>query len=521
MSQRIDGWLIRQFVERPAQTISMTLFMLFMIVLITAQTTLIFLPLLRLANRNSQRTQNVSIPRPIIPNRESVSLFNGQDLTGWKTLPEQTGDWKVENGVLVGRGSQGHLFSEKAYRDFLLRVECKLVEGDSGIGFRIDPDFSANANKDMPIGYKAQIVGRQEGDEQGRTGSIRRSQMPLAITAKNLITPGEWFTLEIVAQGNHLFTRVNGEVAADCHDPDAYIAGHLALQVGGGGRPTVVEFRKIEIQELTALDLARRSTAPAEIDRESAVWLPPEQPVPAAILLEAQADTQARRYDIALAKFVWYFEHALQYQPDQSSIRISSGLRHWAELARSYPPALEAMLALRDEAADSVRTGQNVRDAFHDLVYINRTIDEEDSTVELFKILDSKFPSEAKRSYRLAEPSLVRAKEFKLCGKYIDLDAYYRSVDMFHMNARNASRQPGGGEHLLDYAHKSFTNSTTTMIALLVVNDRKTDAQKIAADAVKEWGDPKFKAKIDEALTGKVPDPWPATSPVLRRPSVK
>ena len=31
-----------------------------------------------------------------------VSLFNGRDLTGWKTHATQPGKWRVENGVLIG-----------------------------------------------------------------------------------------------------------------------------------------------------------------------------------------------------------------------------------------------------------------------------------------------------------------------------------------------------------------------------------------------------------------------------------
>ena len=34
-----------------------------------------------------------------------ADLFNGKDLTGWKTHPDDPGDWKVENSILVGRTS--------------------------------------------------------------------------------------------------------------------------------------------------------------------------------------------------------------------------------------------------------------------------------------------------------------------------------------------------------------------------------------------------------------------------------
>src|SRR5258707_1112859 len=67
-----------------------------------------------------------------------VQLFNGKDLTGWKTHPDQPGDWKVEGGVLVGSNIASYLYSDRGdYENFHLRVEVKLNrDGDSGIFFR-------------------------------------------------------------------------------------------------------------------------------------------------------------------------------------------------------------------------------------------------------------------------------------------------------------------------------------------------------------------------------------------------
>src|SRR5207248_4923691 len=57
-----------------------------------------------------------------------VPLFNGRDLTGWKRLPGQPGDWGVEDGVLVGRGpAVSHLFSERGgYTDVHVRAEARI-----------------------------------------------------------------------------------------------------------------------------------------------------------------------------------------------------------------------------------------------------------------------------------------------------------------------------------------------------------------------------------------------------------
>jgi uncharacterized protein (TIGR03067 family) len=192
-----------------------------------------------------------------------VQLFNGKDLTGWKTHPDQPGDWRVEGGVLVGRGGPSHLFTQRGdYDDFHLRVEAQLnPQGDSGVWFRTGfdlPAVSLRTGLRYPAGYETQIIGHPAGDEDGRhTGSL----IPRVPARRALMTPGEWFTLEIIARGNRLTTKVNDKTAVEFEDePGMHRAGHIALQSGGSKRFTNVQFRKIEIKELPA-DMAARHHA--------------------------------------------------------------------------------------------------------------------------------------------------------------------------------------------------------------------------------------------------------------------
>jgi hypothetical protein len=92
-----------------------------------------------------------------------------------------------------------------------------------------------------------------------------------------------------------------------------------------------------------------------------------------------------------------------------------------------------------------------------------------------------------------------------------------RSVDLFRRNQELAKKDKKyGGPMLLDFSEKSFTNSTTTLIALLVVNERQAEAEKIAHDAKKEWDNASFHAAIEKALQGTVPEPWPSSRAIYR-----
>jgi hypothetical protein len=169
-------------------------------------------------------------------------LFNGKDLTGWKLHPQQEGDWRVEDGVLTGRGQRSHLFSERGdYENFHFRVEAKINDGgNSGQFFRAT--FALN-RQGYPDGYEAQINSTHK--DPIRTGSL----YGLVNVEEMLVKPDEWFTQEVIADGNHITIKVNGKTTVDYVDEKrTYTKGHLALQVLGPG--TVVQFRKVEVKEL-------------------------------------------------------------------------------------------------------------------------------------------------------------------------------------------------------------------------------------------------------------------------------
>jgi hypothetical protein len=175
-------------------------------------------------------------------------LFNGKDLAGWKTHPEQNHGWTVQDGWLMGRSEQGgtHLFSERGdYGNFHLRAEVMINDlGNSGIFFR--SPFAPSMR--YPGGYEAQIMSRDKIPDAFLTGSL------FGLVRSKLPPPAahEWFTLEIIAVENEMTVKVNGKDTAHYVDPKrTAMRGHFALEANDP-RTTVVRFRKIEVKELPA-----------------------------------------------------------------------------------------------------------------------------------------------------------------------------------------------------------------------------------------------------------------------------
>ncbi len=175
--------------------------------------------------------------------KDWVQLFNGKDLTGWKTHEKDKAVWEVKDGILVGSGEKGHLFSERGdYENFHYRIEAKINDrGNSGQYFRTQfgPSF--------PKGYEAQINSTHR--DPIRTGSLYGFKE--ATVKEMLVKPDTWFTQEVIADGNHIIIKVNGKTTVDFVDKkNTYTKGHFALQQHDPG--TVVQFRKIEVKELPA-----------------------------------------------------------------------------------------------------------------------------------------------------------------------------------------------------------------------------------------------------------------------------
>lgn len=143
------------------------------------------------------------------------SLFNGRDLTGWKTYPEMASRFTVtEEGFLHVEDGRGQLETEQTFGDFILQLECitHAPQLNSGIFFRCIPGEVMN-------GYESQIHnGFRDNDrtqpEDCGTGGIFRRQDARRVVADDLV----WFHKTIVVNGPHMAVWVNGYQVTDWTD---------------------------------------------------------------------------------------------------------------------------------------------------------------------------------------------------------------------------------------------------------------------------------------------------------------
>jgi hypothetical protein len=208
-----------------------------------------------------------NVPDDAIAHAEPwVSLFNGKDLSGWRD-PDQT--WKVLlGGILEGSGPPppSTLRTDRAdFANFHLRVETKLAEGlNSGIAFRITESNGESAK------YNALIAGTAQGENN--TGCLRFSMpgFPTSLANADPVIPirsGEWFTEEVIADGDVITVVVKGvEVVKFKLLHHKLKSGAISLLRRGNSK---VVFRKIEIKKLNGTGARGSSASGGESEKVS------------------------------------------------------------------------------------------------------------------------------------------------------------------------------------------------------------------------------------------------------------
>ena len=165
-----------------------------------------------------------------------ISMFNGKDLTGWKSNEEVPGVFTVENGELKVSGGRAHLFyvgpdGNAKFKSFELKAKVKTTPGsNSGVYFA-----TKYQDKNWPdAGYECQVNSTHTDPK--KTGSLYGVINILALQpgqkepagGKHIKVDaapskdGEWFDYNIKVEGKHITLKVNGVTTVDFTEPEGW-----------------------------------------------------------------------------------------------------------------------------------------------------------------------------------------------------------------------------------------------------------------------------------------------------------
>ena len=170
---------------------------------------------------------------------EAVELFNGKDLTGWKSRnPGARNGWAVREGLLVNAEPGNDLLTDQKLQDFRLHAEFRYPKGsNSGIYLRGR--------------YEVQIEDNYgEEPECHKIGGVYGFLTPSVNAAKK---PGEWQAVDVVLVGRVVTVTLNGERVIDRQAIPGITGGALDSDEGKPGPILIqgdhgpIEFRKVTL----------------------------------------------------------------------------------------------------------------------------------------------------------------------------------------------------------------------------------------------------------------------------------
>ena len=202
------------------------------------------------------------------------SIFDGKTLDGWDGDPKF---WRVEEGCIVGQTTADKPTKRNTFLiwrggqpgDFEIKAEfCMPDPGFANSGIQIrswegpekwrvsgyQPDMDGDNHYTGTCygeGFRGCLANR------GQKTVIGTDHKPVVETFADgkelgkVIKLHDWNEYDIMAQGNHITEKVNGQLMCEVTDEDTMARkdGIIALQIHAG-KPMKVQFRNIRIKEL-------------------------------------------------------------------------------------------------------------------------------------------------------------------------------------------------------------------------------------------------------------------------------
>jgi hypothetical protein len=288
---------------------------------------------------------------------------------------------------------------------------------------------------------------------------------------------------------------------------------HISMYADGESFAALYFGTKAEALEESKANWITNVT-PASAETWSPALALGEKPDLQKIRDEVKTLMEQDRYEEALQRQIWYFNHALQYG-EVNPVRLSFGIMNWAELGRRYPKAKQALIEIRDRDAREFSVGRGRAELFLEIQNLNRELQDDDATVTLFKTIYQQDKQLAEQCYGYAENLLMQKGDYDLCLQIIgDPQATFEwcrrhlemRIEQQQLMEKTWKEHPelrpprlSGPHDMGQMATNNFVGEVCKLIEILVGAGRKTDAEKIHDQAVALLDDARLKSAVSDA----------------------
>jgi hypothetical protein len=194
---------------------------------------------------------------------------------------------------------------------------------------------------------------------------------------------------------------------------------------------------------------------------------------------------------------------------------LSFGIMNWQELGRRYPKAKQALAEIRDRDLHEFSEGRGYSQLFSEVQSLDRSLNDDDATVTLFKSLVPKDKQLSGQCFAYVEGSLMQKGDYQLCLDFIgDPQGSFESARrMLEMQRESQQRmaETAGQIPAAHYAGRfrspdmgqlatnNFVGQVCVLVEILVATGHKADAEKIRDEALTVLDDARLKSAVGDA----------------------
>jgi len=212
---------------------------------------------------------------------------------------------------------------------------------------------------------------------------------------------------------------------------------------------------------------------------------------PQNILEEAEDLKEKGNYKAALKKLIWVLHCSLIHDPAFYGVRLSFALSTWVDLAEDYPEAFEVLRRIRDRKESHLRKKDQNLNIFHDVLAINKCLDESNRTIDIIKYFDNNFPSftnEITTELRATHILLLETREFEIFKKY--KGSVIKVFEESLQDHREAMQIANNDKSTSDIINKSVVQTAIKYADIALAMSDKSSLQHILKEAILFIPDP-------------------------------
>lgn len=223
---------------------------------------------------------------------------------------------------------------------------------------------------------------------------------------------------------------------------------------------------------------------------------------PSVWLDNARNAVKSEEYAIALEKYEYFFDHALEEDRSFYGVRLSYCLDEWARLGKKYPLAQEKLIE-KKETTRKLLLESGEPERFHEFEALCRYLGQKEESMKLFLHLHESRKELAEEVVRYIWDRLVSSGNWEICAAYLgDPESRYQNL-LFLYDSTMEIHNSDPNMDLENYSETRFVKDASNLLKVLTNTNHSEMVEKIImriTNDTMERGREHLKSKVLEQV---------------------